>query len=148
MPCSLGAPGHRWTWCWNIHNSCIRIYEYHYVARIFCMFIHGTSPTRALSADGLMMTSLNGNLFRVTGHLCGEFTGHRWIPLTKGQYCGLWCFCDVGPHKLLNKQSSGMAGDLRLHDVHVTSSSWSSSATLGHQWDEYLIYLTLEGKPK
>ena len=24
-----------------------------------------------------MMTSSNGNLFRVTGHLCGEFTGPR-----------------------------------------------------------------------
>ena len=23
--------------------------------------------------------------FGVTGPLCGEFTGHRWIPLTKGQ---------------------------------------------------------------
>ena len=28
----------------------------------------------------LMMTSSNGNIFRVTGHLCGEFTGPRWIP--------------------------------------------------------------------
>ena len=27
-----------------------------------------------------MMTSSNGNVFRVTGHLCGKFTGHRWIP--------------------------------------------------------------------
>ena len=27
-----------------------------------------------------MMTSSNGNIFRVTGHLCGEFTGPRWIP--------------------------------------------------------------------
>ena len=26
-----------------------------------------------------MMTSSNGSIFRVTGHLCGEFTGHRWI---------------------------------------------------------------------
>ena len=30
-----------------------------------------------------MMTSSNGNIFRVTGHLFGEFTGHRWIPRTK-----------------------------------------------------------------
>ena len=26
-----------------------------------------------------MMRSSNGNIFRVTGHLCGEFTGPRWI---------------------------------------------------------------------
>ena len=31
----------------------------------------------------IMMTSSNGNIFRVTGHLCGEFTGLRWIPRTK-----------------------------------------------------------------
>ena len=29
-----------------------------------------------------MMTSSNWNIFCVTGHLCGEFTGHRWIPRT------------------------------------------------------------------
>ena len=30
-----------------------------------------------------MMTSSNGNIFRVTGPLCGEFTGIRGIPHTK-----------------------------------------------------------------
>ena len=39
-----------------------------------------------------MMTSSNGNIFRVTGHLCGEFTGPRWIPRTKASDAGLWCF--------------------------------------------------------
>ena len=39
-----------------------------------------------------MMTSSNGNIFRVTGHLCGEFTGHRWIPGTKASDADLWCF--------------------------------------------------------
>ena len=29
-----------------------------------------------------MMTSSNGNIFRVTGPLCGEFIGHPWIPRT------------------------------------------------------------------
>ena len=33
--------------------------------------------------DMYMMTSSNGNIFRVTGPLCGEFTDHRGIPLTK-----------------------------------------------------------------
>ena len=27
-----------------------------------------------------MLTSSNGNIFSVTGHLCAEFAGHRWIP--------------------------------------------------------------------
>ena len=39
-----------------------------------------------------MMTYSNGNIFRVTGPLCGEFTGHRWIPLTKASDTELWCF--------------------------------------------------------
>ena len=33
--------------------------------------------------DKIMMTSSNGNIFRVTGPLWGESTGHRWIPRTK-----------------------------------------------------------------
>ena len=39
-----------------------------------------------------MMTSSNGNIFRVTGHLCGKFTGPRWIPRTKASDAELWCF--------------------------------------------------------
>ena len=41
---------------------------------------------------GYMITSSNGNIFRVTGHLCGEFTGPRWIPRTKASDAELWCF--------------------------------------------------------
>ena len=41
---------------------------------------------------GNMMTSSNGNIFRVTGHLCGEFTGPRRIPSTKATDAELWCF--------------------------------------------------------
>ena len=39
-----------------------------------------------------IMTSSIGNIFRVTGPLCGEFTGHRWIPRTKASDAELWCF--------------------------------------------------------
>ena len=38
-----------------------------------------------------MMTSSNGNIFRVIGHLCGELTGPRWIPRTKASDAELWC---------------------------------------------------------
>ena len=40
----------------------------------------------------LVITSSNGNIFRVTGPLCGEFNGHWWIPLTKASDAGLCCF--------------------------------------------------------
>ena len=39
-----------------------------------------------------LMTSSNGTIFRVTGRLCGEFTGHRWIPRTTASDAALWCF--------------------------------------------------------
>ena len=35
------------------------------------------------------------DLFRVTGPLCGEFTGHRWIPLTKASDTDLWFLFDL-----------------------------------------------------
>ena len=40
----------------------------------------------------IMMTSSYENIFHVTGHLCGEFTGPRWIPHTKANDKELWCF--------------------------------------------------------
>ena len=39
-----------------------------------------------------MMMLSNGNIFRATGHLGGEFTGPRWIPRTKASDTELWCF--------------------------------------------------------
>ena len=54
-----------------------------------------------------MMTSSNGNVFRVTGPLCGEFTGLRWIPLTMASYAELWCFLSYVLNKRLCKQSWG-----------------------------------------
>ena len=45
----------------------------------------------------MMMTSSNGNIFRVTGHLCGEFTRHRWIPRTKASDAEIWCFLWSAP---------------------------------------------------
>ena len=38
------------------------------------------------------MTSSNRNILRVTGHLCGQFTGNRWIAHTKASDAELWCF--------------------------------------------------------
>ena len=54
-----------------------------------------------------MMTSSNGNISHVTGHLCGEFTGHRWIPRTKASDAELWCFIWSALNKRLSKQWRG-----------------------------------------
>ena len=49
------------------------------------------------------MTSSNGNLFRVTGHLCGEFTGPGQRPVTRS----FDVFFDLRLNKRLSKQSWG-----------------------------------------
>ena len=54
---------------------------------------------------GDVMTSSNGNIFRVTGHLCGDFSGPRWIPRTKASDAELWCF--LWSASELSKQSWG-----------------------------------------
>ena len=55
------------------------------------------------------MTSPNGNIFRVTGHLCGEFSGHRRIPCTNASDAQL----------IINGWvSNGAVGDLRRHRAH------------------------------
>ena len=49
-------------------------------------------PQKYSCGSRSMMTSSNWNIFHVTGSLCGEFTGHRWIPRTKASDAGLWSF--------------------------------------------------------
>ena len=43
----------------------------------------------------IMMTSSSGNIFRVTGPLCGEFTSYRWFPLQKPVTRGFDVFFDL-----------------------------------------------------
>ena len=51
-----------------------------------------------------MMTSSNGSIFRVTGHLCGEFTGARGIP-SKGLVTRSFdVFFDMRLNQRLSKQ--------------------------------------------
>ena len=64
-----------------------------------------------------MMTSTNGNIFRVTGPLCGEFTGHRWIPRTTASDAELWYFL-WSAHWINGWVNNREAGDLRRHRAH------------------------------
>ena len=63
-----------------------------------------------------MVTSSNGNIFHVTGPLCGEFTDHRWIPLTKASDARLCCFLWSAPNN--DWVNNREAGDLRRHRAH------------------------------
>ena len=61
--------------------------------------------------------ALNGNIFRVTGHLCGEFTGRRWIPRTKACDAELWFFFLICVW-INGWENNREAGDLRRHRAH------------------------------
>ena len=65
-----------------------------------------------------MMTSSIGNIFRVSGHLCWEFTGLRWIPRTKASDAELWYFLWSAAwiHSRVNNRETG---DLRHHRAHI-----------------------------
>ena len=52
-----------------------------------------------------MMTSSNGNIFRVTGSLCGEFTDHRWISRIRPVTPSFDVSFDLRPNNRLSKQS-------------------------------------------
>ena len=58
--------------------------------------IHGTKRRKTISCIA-MMTSPNGNIFRVNSPLCGEVTGHRWIPLREASDAELWFFLWSAP---------------------------------------------------
>ena len=54
-----------------------------------------------------MMTSSNGNIFRVTGPLCGEFTGPGEFPAQRPVTRNFDVFFDLHPNKRLSKQPWG-----------------------------------------
>ena len=67
--------GENWPWCnCNVLYFGFRRTELGMTSWIDLM---STSP-----CSKFMMTSSNGNIFRVTDHLCGKFTGPRWNPYT------------------------------------------------------------------
>ena len=94
-----------------------------------------------VQAAQCMMTSSNGNIFRVTGHLFGEFTGPWWIPSHKGQWRGalMYSLICVWINGWVNNRE---AGDLRCYRAHYdvtvmgngnpAPQSWVLS--MGHFW--------------
>ena len=70
-----------------------------------------------VACSASMMTSSNGKIFRVTGPLWGESTGHRWIPFTKASDSGALMFSLIctWTNSWANHRD---AGDLRRHGVY------------------------------
>ena len=90
-----------------------------------------------------MMTSSNGNIFRVTGHLWGEFTGPRWIPLTKASDAELWCFLWSRLDKRLSKQSWGWWFETRSRSLWRDSNGQIKNALFLNLGDIFVIHLII-----
>ena len=79
------------------------------------MFVHQLEHDTYIARLPAMMTSSNGNIFRVTGLLWGESIGHRWIPLTMASSdAEIWCFLWSSPEQTGEQD----AGDLSRHRTH------------------------------
>ena len=83
----------------------------------------------------LMMTSSNGNIFRITGHLCGEFTGPSNSPAQRPVMRSFDVFFDLHLNKLLSKQWWGWWFETpscplwcHLH-VNITGPLWEESTS-------------------
>ena len=121
----------RWanSWASNRYAGGLKRYRAHYdVTVMYAQYSpkYAQWISRSLP-DGLrygvvrgyhMMTSSNGNIFRVTGLLWGEFTGHRWIPATKVSNAELWCFFNLVCAWTNGWANNRDAGDLRRHCAH------------------------------
>ena len=86
-----------------------RVLKYH-INQMHIIISIGIMPAVCHSqkwCQNTMMTSSNESIFRVAGYLCGDFTGHRWIPCTKASDAELWRFFDLRPNERLSILSWG-----------------------------------------
>ena len=65
------------------------------------------TPWRSCDIIVIMMTSSNGDIFRVTGPLCGEFTGPGEFPTQRPVTRSFDVFFDLRLNKRLSKQPRG-----------------------------------------
>ena len=78
-----------------------------------------------------MMTTSNGNIFRITDPLCGEFTGHRWIPLTKAGDVELWCFLWSAPSPVNSPHKGRWRGALMFSLICAWLNRWVNNREAG-----------------
>ena len=82
---------------------------------VFFKYSQQTTDTNS-SIHAIMMTSSNGNIFRVIGPLCGEFTGRRRLPRKRPVTRSFDVFLiSAWINGWVNNRE---AGDLRHHRAH------------------------------
>ena len=82
----------------------------------YCCIIKKNLPNLPNIGNSMMKLS-NGNTFRVSGPLCEEFAGHRWIPPHKGQWRGTLMISLICA-RIDRWVNTREAGDLRRRRSH------------------------------
>ena len=140
----IAMEGDRWcsNYIWVINNF-IRLLRYLYIWGLTVVGFH-------------MMTSSNGNIFLVTGHLYGEFTPH------KGQWRGALMFslicvwinswgnnCQAGDLRCYHAHYDVIAMNYRdmmfLENIHTCLGLWSASVPQTwpkHRWVDFANWNT------
>ena len=99
-------------------RSKVSLFEFQFVNSTISTSVNQyTSKVSHTMSCFSMMTSSHGNIFRVTGHLCGEFPGPGEFPTNKGQWRGALMFsliC-VWINGWVNNRE---AGDMRRYRAH------------------------------
>ena len=72
------------------------------------IWVHKKKRTVGGDVNFCLMTSSNGNTFRVTGHLCRELTGPRWIPHTKASDADARRFLWSAPEETVEQTILGL----------------------------------------
>ena len=105
-------PKNRYFWNWSTKYGClIELGEFpicvfvpsHFAGRDYIPHHVNDDVTNMFS----MMTSSNGNIFRITGPLCGEFTGPGEFPTQRPVTRSFDVFFDLRLNKRLSKQPWG-----------------------------------------
>ena len=88
----------------RLFKSCSALFllmDKHRQVMVPCIHVYTKPPLERLLFiyAWMLMTSSNGNIFRVAGPLCEEFSDYRWIPLTKASNAELRCFLWSAPEQ-------------------------------------------------
>ena len=112
-------------------KSCTNIYASHnddnLPAHVACLYLWDSLPSSMLFP---MMTSSNGNIFRVTGPLCGEFTGPGEFPTQRPVTRSFDVYFDLRLNKRLYKQSWGWWFEMLLCPLWRHSNATRSNSLL------------------
>ena len=91
----------------ELRFNAIILCNYHLITYIFVECLVPSNWNTKLLPQFFMMTSSNGIIFRITGPLCGEFTGPGEFPTQRPVTRSFGVFFDLRLNKRLSKQPWG-----------------------------------------